>query len=494
MKLLLITLLCILLFESCNNRQHEQQHAIVKQDKQTIDFPVIVQLHGSDKKNHVYNLLLQANPQAVKPARLVNPEKDILEFINESGKVFFLDWKLLSKKYDFIVFNTKNDPMPCREKELLQLLQVLNMMDQKGSIHSFSGNTKKNKSSRIFQDTSVAGRIIYGKLSNVVQKKYRWVYIVPDTTRNIIFPKQLDTGSACRQRLDMRKLLAITFENDLITFNNTDHYYTNGISFRLQAPGLLMTSLNKAMIPYFHEADFSYELRLASEIYTPTDTRIAPALKNDRPYASNIYLGFSKNIMDRMRKLRLRSEMQIGYLGPHSPGASIQKLVHETFPTNDEPVGWETQLKTDLILNYSVELQKALNHTPNSVVSYTVKTEAGTYADNVSSGFSWVAGKLANNSYDLNLAKHRNIACSFYANTSVKYVVYNALLQGGMINRDNVFVLKYSEIAHFVCSANAGAKFTYKDTGIELGQHFLSPEYKGGLWHKWGSISLLFKL
>ena len=78
--------------------------------------------------------------------------------------------------------------------------------------------------------------------------------------------------------------------------------------------------------------------------------------------------------------------------------------------------------------------------------------------------------------------------------TDFNAVVYNALLQGGILNHDNIFTLRSNEVSRLVGRAQVGLHFTYKSTGIELAQHFLSPEYKGGLWHKWGRISLLFKL
>ena len=73
-------------------------------------------------------------------------------------------------------------------------------------------------------------------------------------------------------------------------------------------------------------------------------------------------------------------------------------------------------------------------------------------------------------------------------------MAYNALLEGGMFNHNNVFTLKGNEIERMVGSAEAGIHVRYKGAGIELAQHYLSPEYKGGLWHKWGRISVSFKL
>ena len=139
-------------------------------------------------------------------------------------------------------------------------------------------------------------------------------------------------------------------------------------------------------------------------------------------------------------------------------------------------------------------MKKVLSQTHNLAFTYSVKTEAGTYADNLGLGLGMTTGNFGNDFYRADHTRNQNKIFLIYAKTNVRFVAYNALLQGGMINHDNVFVLKSSEISRFVGSADAGIEFVYKGTGIELGQHFLTPEYTGGLWHKWGSISLLFKL
>ncbi len=296
------------------------------------------------------------------------------------------------------------------------------------------------------------------------------------------------------QRLDTRSILKINFENDLITYSNTDRYFTNGITFDLQAAWLSRSPLQKLMIPYRHKALASYNLSMVQDMYTPTDTRIAPALNNDRPYSSYLYFGFRKTVSDPLRKLKIASQFNAGYIGPYSPGSYLQTIVHKAFPTNDVPLGWETQINTDIILNYSLQLQKSIVYNDNLTLLAGLDVQTGTLFNTSGVGLQLQAGK-ADPVFGMTDSKTwPKSEYYFFAKTHLSAVAYNALLQGGMFNHDNIFTLKGNEIQRLVGTAEAGLHMRYKGMGIELAQHYLSPEYKGGLWHKWGRISLLFTL
>jgi len=120
--------------------------------------------------------------------------------------------------------------------------------------------------------------------------------------------------------------------------------------------------------------------------------------------------------------------------------------------------------------------------------------EAGTLFTNAGAGLQLQAGK-AEPVFGLNENQlWPELEYYFFAKTDISFVAYNALLQGGMFNHDNVFSLKQNEIQRVVGNAEAGIHFRYKWIGMEIAQHIISPEYKGGLWHKWGRMSLIFKL
>jgi hypothetical protein len=286
----------------------------------------------------------------------------------------------------------------------------------------------------------------------------------------------------------------VTFENDLITYANTDRYFTNGITFSLKAAWIGRIRLSSLMIPYRHPSSASYSLSLVQNMFTPTDTRVAPLLHNDRPYASYLYLGYSKVTSDPVRMLKLTTEIDIGYTGPRSPGAYLQTLVHGTFPTNDQPLGWETQIKTGPIVNYTIHLEKALINRDQLMLSTSAYVKTGTLYNQIGTGFRLQAGRQEPSFSSGTATRTSHWQYYFFLNARGALIGYDATLEGGIFNRNEVFTLSTNEISRWVASAETGFRITYKGTGLELAQHYLSPEYKGGLAHKWGRISLLFDL
>lgn len=322
----------------------------------------------------------------------------------------------------------------------------------------------------------------------------RIVVPVTDAVSEKLISRSIPGIEWIEQKVDNRTILKIHFENDLITYSNTDRYFTNGIRFDLQAAWLAGSTLQKLMIPYRHKSYATYNLSMVQNMYTPTDTRVAPELSRDRPYSSVLYFEFRRKVADLQNNLILSTEFDLGYIGPYSLGSSLQTMVHKTFPTNDKPQGWETQINSDIILNYSVQAQKALVNSKNLTLLAGLNAEAGTLYTNAGAGLQMQAGK-AEPIFGLDENQQwPELEYFFFAKTDISFVAYNALLQGGMFNHDNVFTLKQNEIEHLVGNAEAGIHFMYKGIGMEIAQHFISPEYKSGLWHKWGRMSLIFKL
>jgi hypothetical protein len=101
--------------------------------------------------------------------------------------------------------------------------------------------------------------------------------------------------------------------------------------------------LSRLMLPYRHKSISSYSLHLVQNMYTPTDTRIAPVLHNDRPYASFLYLGFRRITSNPQRNFRLTTELDLGYIGLSLPDLSSNTRSFH-LPTNDTQWAGKTQI------------------------------------------------------------------------------------------------------------------------------------------------------
>jgi len=73
-----------------------------------------------------------------------------------------------------------------------------------------------------------------------------------------------------------------------------------------------------------------------------------------------------------------------------------------------------------------------------------------------------------------------------------RWVAYDTTLLGGILDKNNnSFVILPNDIENFVHEVNLN--FRYKKFQLGLKQTFLSPEFNGGLSHKYGGANLIIE-
>jgi hypothetical protein len=485
-------ILILLVLAACQQKQAPYDHA-VDQEKSpllVIDRPAAVVFRpgagipGIEEESWENYLKKILSPWKVE---IIHSSGKEFEFVKSNGDKVLINTGKFREHYDLILFNARNNPLPVSFDDLGRsiLSYFLNESPAKESSLLIQENIPEPEKDTMREKT---GRSVNWRKSLPVIPIQ-----VPDTASDF-HHRKIDGITWVENRVDTRRILTVTFENDLITYANTDRYFTNGIAFSLQAPWLGNSPLSRLMIPYRHSSNSQYELSLVQNMYTPTDTRVAPKLDDDRPYASYLSLGYKRITRDPFRKLRLTTEIISGYIGPYSPGSYLQTVVHETFPTNDKPLGWETQIRTDLLLNYNLSIEKAILDQGNLLVAGNASAEAGSLHTNFGTGFIAILGRHEPYFGWTCKANHQKYQYYFFIKAEGKLIGFDATLQGGLLDRKNTFFMKSDEITRFTGKAEVGFRVTYKDTGLELAQHYLTPEYHGGMFHKWGRISLLIKL
>lgn len=494
MRVFYLIIVTFLFLASCQQQQVKKPDALQNHTPLVIDYPAGVMITPQHKTSTPVNRNFTLAEKILLPHRIPVLDTNTMQmiFVKLNGDRISIAMDELAGKYDIILFNAISNPIPLRISDLQGAYkEMFNFQTEENITPKIKRIIEKNSIPQIETNITRSPKKWFSQLSNHDKR----IIITSDDTSSQKFISRIIPGIQwVEQKVDTRTFLKINFENDLITYANTDRYFTNGVTIDLQAAWLSRSPLQKLMIPYHHKANVSYNLSMVQDMYTPTDTRIAPKLKKDRPYSSYLYFGFRKTTNDPLRKLRFTTQLDLGYVGPYSPGSYLQTLVHKTFPTNDVPLGWETQIKTDVIANYSIKIEKALIHKQNMSLLVGLDTKTGTLYNNAGADLHFQVGKSDPVFGLVENEKWPKSEYYFFAKTNIHYVAYNALLQGGAFNHDNIFTLKSDEIQHVVGSAEAGFHVRYKGVGLEVAQHYLSPEYKGGLWHKWGRMSLLFKL
>lgn len=294
--------------------------------------------------------------------------------------------------------------------------------------------------------------------------------------------------------------LELSFDNDILDY--TDRFYTNGIRVELTAPGLRSNPLSIAMVPYWSSAVNYYGIAIVQNMYTPSTTKTGGIKIGDRPYAAYLYFASKKTSNDPVHRFRQISELDIGIIGPNSYGEWVQRAFHNSVPTNNEPLGWEYQIQNDLVLNYSMTYEKGILSNKHFEMNLLSTGQIGTLYTNFTGGIGLRAGWF--NPYftypgveKRRILKDKGLRTNqlfFILKGSGKVVGYDATLQGGLFNKSSAYVIPVKDVSRVVFQTSVGVTATLGGFRFDVEQVLLSPEFSGGLWHKWVHMSLFFWL
>ncbi len=291
---------------------------------------------------------------------------------------------------------------------------------------------------------------------------------------------------------DRNSILKIVFDNDI--FNNTDYYYTNGVNIEFISPIAKQSPLSSILAGNRKSEINLYGFSLMQNIYTPTNPDIPGIAVGDRPFSAFLTIGQFRESYNINRSLFIKSRISFGVLGPASLGGVVQSTIH-----NIEPVGWKNQISNNLVIDYSVNIEKGIFTTPHFEINITTGGNAGTIFNKIYGGMYFrvgnfipvVRGLVANNRFG---NENSTFQYWFFVNYKSNIVFYDATLQGGLFNTQNSYTLKANEINRLVHNISLGMAVYYKDIGLELENFYLSPEFQNALDFRWGRIKLVLKI
>lgn len=150
--------------------------------------------------------------------------------------------------------------------------------------------------------------------------------------------------------------LTLYWDNDGTVPNfidDTDRYYSNGtgIEFTFD-PNLTPALASRFDISEGNPEDqrFGVGLTLKQLIYTPASILSINPPARDHPYGGHLSLALSFQRADKNTHDHFGFEL--GLTGHSSGAEGIQNWIHNTFPDEDDPVGWDTQLPGEPTFNF----------------------------------------------------------------------------------------------------------------------------------------------
>jgi hypothetical protein len=198
--------------------------------------------------------------------------------------------------------------------------------------------------------------------------------------------------------------LTLTLENDVLT--GSDNNYTNGLGVTWVSPDLGSYGNDQflgkwgrwwSFLPFVSDEGYSKyaAFTLAQEMHTPDDiTNPNPPL-DDQPYAGVLYV--DSLLYARNERWAHVWELKLGVVGPAAHADDVQRGFHDMIG-GDEPMGWDTQLPNEPIVNvgYTVAHLAAAGHAGRSAEWRLVPTASialGNYFTGVGAGvygeFGW---------------------------------------------------------------------------------------------------------
>jgi len=280
----------------------------------------------------------------------------------------------------------------------------------------------------------------------------------------------------------------MAFENDM--FHKKDWYFSNGVNFSMSHSVFEGSPVNYVLLPVrLGEGDLViYGLRVRQEIYTPKDLNQSEIQEGDHPYAATLSITEEKIINRPSGGIRYTSGLQIGVIGPAALGFKAQDFIHRITPS-DPPQGWNNQVGNDILLNYSFAVDKEITRDEVSLLSLYGRARVGTvYTDatlGIWSRFEYLPKFFIHSGPD----PSRKVNVYFRLGMELRFVGYDASLQGGMFNRTSPYTIPSGSISRVVTGFNVMAVIEIYSHELTLYQNFVSPRFDGSDWHGWMGIA-----
>src|SRR5438105_5875223 len=153
------------------------------------------------------------------------------------------------------------------------------------------------------------------------------------------------------------KMLRIYEDNDFINIrgDGTDEGYTNGTRLDIffvknKRPRFF---IDRWMPKAGDSSVNTYGWGIMQVMITPSDISKHIPDANDYPYSGALFVAHSLHATNPVKKYNLQTELLMGVMGPPALAKQLQVLAHRII-NYQQPMGWDHQLKTDVLLNLNL--------------------------------------------------------------------------------------------------------------------------------------------
>ncbi len=282
---------------------------------------------------------------------------------------------------------------------------------------------------------------------------------------------------------ESNRLLDFTWANDIT--NKTDYYYTNGFEINYTHQRLNDNPLSKIMVQLPKATSAISGIGFKHDIFTPI-LQVDSLVEGDRPFSSYGILNYRQAFINQDIGLCLLSEIGVGVIGKYAFGQEVQNGFHSILAKSDAIQGWNRQIGSSPLIYYRIRLEKQLAKWRYATVHNWVDARLGLPYTDAAVGMTFQVGIIPNNLMVIKSSGHKRIFVLFFAKPQLRFIGYNATLQGGIIRRDSFYNLQ--SIRRLVPEMEMGINIQYQKYRLTAGQHFTGKEFSTAKTHQWGYL------
>lgn len=302
--------------------------------------------------------------------------------------------------------------------------------------------------------------------------------------KNKSFAQVIDYSSTFKSHDN--KLLRLHFDNDY--FTQTDRYYTDGLTLEFLHPILKKSPFNYLLLKS-RGSEYRYGIAFSIFCYTPTSISTENILYGDRPFCGNITFSNFITSKDTIKQRLITSIITLGIIGQGAGAKETQTSVHRLL-NNILPVGWNNQIRNDIILTYQLNYEKRICQSRNNfLLNGCSEIIAGTHNDKIKAGLNFMFGNFKD-PYRSSQYTKKKIHWYLYGKCQPALVLYDATLQGGMFDKKSPYTIAADQIKRLTAQGDYGIVMTIKKIYLEYCQSILTKEFNTGKYHRWGGIRI----
>lgn len=299
-------------------------------------------------------------------------------------------------------------------------------------------------------------------------------------------------GIVCRAQHVSRTEFGFQNDNDLYLFNKQDQYYTNGIFLNIRR-----TVDSTSLTP--KEVNRLWGVTIGQKMYNAYTAQIRYIEEVDRPITAYLFLAAS---IDRYfsNETLLSLTGEIGTIGQRALGRQFQEGIHKVLSLY-EIAGWEYQLENAFGVDAGIQYGGLLyrNSTKRFDLSANAEAVLGLNHTSASLAPTFRFGRmnqLFQSAYTSSRLQAKEKPAGkeffFYYNPQLKFVGYDATLQGGM------FLQNKGPVTHtptrWMLYHRFGVMHAKNALTLRMQYIFYSKEVPGMFFrHRYGSVGMSYR-